>query len=60
MLLAVAALAVIQGGDGVDKTEVMVSGGGLFTGASPSSEDGGVTSSASPPVGGNVHDDDLT
>lgn len=54
MLLAVAALAVIQGEDGVEETEVTVSGRGLLTGASPSSEDGGGASSASLPAGQSV------
>lgn len=60
MLLAVAALAVIQRGEGVEETELMVSGTGLFTRASLSSEDGGETSSSLLPVGQNVCDDDMT
>lgn len=57
MLLAVAVLAVIQR---EEETDVMVSGGGLFTGASLSSGDSGGTLSTLLPVGQNEHNDDMT
>lgn len=56
MLLAVAALAVIQSEEGLEGTEVMLSGRGLFTGASLSS---GETSSTLLPGRQNV-DNDMT
>lgn len=52
MLLSVAVLSVLhRGEEGVEETEVMVSGRGLFTKVSLSSEDCMVSLSFSLPVG---------
>lgn len=60
MLLAVAALSVIQREEGLGGTEWMVSGKGLFTEAPLSSEDDGEeTLSTFLPVGHNAHNDDM-
>ena len=59
MLLAVAALSVIQREGGLEGTEVVVSGAGLFTGAPLSSEDGGETFSTLLPAGQNEHNDNI-
>lgn len=59
MLLAVAALPVIQREEGLGGTEWMVSGKGLFTEAPLSSEEGEKTLSTSLPVGHNAHNDDM-
>lgn len=59
MLLAVSALSVIQREEGLEGTEVRVSGRGLFTEAPLSSEDGEETLSTLLPVGHNAHNDDM-